>query len=82
MGLTIADQYGVPWIVEAGDPCREATNLLKSKGYARIILRRETLVSGPPHGIMVETTAAALEPLAWVRLLDCNNVLKEMYEKT
>ncbi len=71
MRISIHDELGVRWEVEAGDPARPLINRLKANGFAHMVLTRAMLRGK----LSTAGQRGAIDP-ALVRLADCELRLK------
>ena len=71
MRTRITDEFGVRWVVEAGDPARKFVNRLSANGFAHIVLTRAMLRGK----IERAGQQGQMEP-AMVRLADCEALLE------
>lgn len=70
--MRIEDEYGTPWLVEAGDPARKSVNLLKSLGFEYIVLPRSVLTTGIPCDTIESDTVAGIRMAECVEVLTSN----------
>ena len=54
----VEDQYGVVWVVEAGDPARTAVNLLTRLGFKWLVLPRRLLLTGVLGESIISSTGS------------------------
>lgn len=72
MAHLAADEFGVKWLVESGDPANSLINYLKRRGMRTFVLPRTALLYGA-DGLVVGYVPG--DVLAAARLLDCVGVL-------
>ncbi len=66
------DEYGVKWVVEAGDPANDSINYLKRRGMKIIVLPRKVFLYGPANCVV---EWEPVDPILASRIRECSGVL-------
>ena len=74
MAHQVADEFGVQWLVDTGDPANDAVNYLKRRGFRTYVLPRRTLLYRAAEAVVGFTP---FDVLTAARLLDCVGVLND-----
>lgn len=70
--MSLHDQHGQQWVVEAGDPARVHVNTLTRQHFAMIVLPEHTFVTGE---LALELQQPDMSLAIQYRMADCLEVL-------